>query len=308
MILVLFGNTVGLVFGASSEVLLGDGAEAELGTVVDRGRRAKGMFYDMLNPYKGFLDNSKLRVEDFRIEYQSNGQVDQFYSRLVVEDIKSKERLYTDEIYVNKPLRYGGATIYQADWAIDRLQLYVNNFPVVVPLKKLPDSDGQRAWGAFLPLELVTSKDPGSVKKIAEPNKGIVLVVENMRNVQVYGTNKELAGILRSPESKMEKKVDGMPVQFAEDIKVEGDNSLRLDRIMGATGLIVKCDPGVPFVYAGFALLMPATLLSVLPFGQVWAAIGDKDKAQVVISGRSNRNSPAFEDEMKSMVVSGAVL
>lgn len=31
----------------------------------------------------------------------------------------------------------------------------------------------------------------------------------------------------------------------------------------------VKNDPGVPLVYAGYALLMPATLLSVLPFVQV---------------------------------------
>jgi len=308
LLLCLVGGAAGLLFGASSEVLVKDGGLADLGAVLEQGRRAKGPLYDLLNPSRGLLQGTLLRVEDFRIEYRDNGQIEQFYSQLDVEDGRTKESLLKDEIFVNKPLRYGGATIYQADWGIDRLQLYLNGAQIVVPLKQLPDDGGGRAWGAFLPEELVTAKDPSTVRKIKNPNEGVVLVVENFRNVQVYGSDKNLAGILRSPNAKVDKKMQGMPVQFGEAITVEGDNELRLDKIVGATGLIVKNDPGVPLVYLGFALLMPATLLSVLPFGQVWAAIGEGEEAeQLLISGRANRNQPSFEDEMKAMVVSGAL-
>lgn len=304
LILCLAGSTAGLLFGASSEVMLGDGGEAEMGTVLQRGRRAKGPLYEALNPFKGLMSTTTLKVEDFRIEYRPNGAVEQFYTKLALEDTRSKEQLTSDEIFVNKPLRYGGATVYQADWGIDRLQLYIRGVPVVVPLKALPDRDqNDRAWGAFVPKQILDA--PLSAKTIKRSNDGIVLVVENMRNVQVYDTSRKLAGILRAPNAPVDQKMEGMPVQFGESIEVDGAN-LRIDRIIGATGLIVKSDPGVPLVYLGFGLLMPATLLSVLPFGQVWAAVSDKSPNQVLISGRSNRNRPAFEDEMKAMVLAAA--
>jgi len=308
LLLCLAGGAAGILFGASSEVMVKDGGTADLGRVLDVGRRAKGPLYDMLNPVRGLLQGTLVRCEDFRIKYRDDGEIDQFYSKLVLEDAKTKDRLFNDEIYVNKPLRYGGATVYQADWSLDRLQLYLNGQQIVVPLKALPDETGARAWGAFLPEEFVTAKDPSSVKRISKPNEGIVLVVENMRNVQVYGSNKELVGVLRSPDARVDKKIQGMPIQFGEAITVEGGSELRLDRIVGATGLIVKNDPGVPLVYLGFALLMPATLLSVLPYGQVWGAVGEGEEAeQLLIAGKANRNQPSFEDEMKAMIVSGAL-
>lgn len=306
MILCLLGSTAGLLFGASSEVMLGDGGVVDMGKVLERGRRAKGPLYDMLNPFKGLMETTTLKVEDFRIDYRPGGAVEQFYSKLALEDSRTKESLTKDEIFVNKPLRYGGATVYQADWGIDRLQLYIKGVPVVVPLKQLPDRDqSDRAWGAFLPKEILDAQDAGAVKKVKRSEEGIVFVVQNMRNVQVYDSSRNLAGVLRSPGAPVEKKMEGMPIQFGESIIVDGAD-VRLDRILGATGLIVKSDPGVPLVYFGFALLMPATLLSVLPFGQVWAAVSNESPSQVLITGRSNRNRPAFEDEMKATVLAAA--
>lgn len=52
------------------------------------------------------------------------------------------------------------ARIYQADWAIDRLQMFVNGYPVVVPCKPIPADGRDRQWAAFLPLELVNAKVP----------------------------------------------------------------------------------------------------------------------------------------------------
>ncbi|CAE8629599.1 unnamed protein product [Polarella glacialis] len=305
LLLCLVGNTVGLVFGVSSEVIIGDGGFADVGKVLEAGRRSKGPLYDILSPTKGLMDNLFVKVDDFRIDYRDDGEIDQYYSKLEVQDSRTKEKLYSDEIYVNKPLRFGGATIYQADWGIDRLQMYVNGFPIVVPCKPIKE-EGQRSWGAFLPLELITAKDPSTVKKITRPSEGIVLIVSNMRNVQVYGSDKNFAGVLGSAAGKVETKVEGAPIQFSDEIIIEGGQKLRLDKIVGSTGLIVKNDPGVPLVYLGYALLMPATLLSVLPFGQVWAAVNKDDPNQLLVSGRVNRNQLGFEDEMQSAVLAVA--
>jgi cytochrome c biogenesis protein ResB len=54
----------------------------------------------------------------------------------------------------------------------------------------------------------------------------------------------------------------GLPQQ------VEGV-SLTLDDIVGATGLELKSDPGVPLVYAGFGALMVTTLVSYISHSQV---------------------------------------
>ena len=68
LLLSLAGNVVGLVFGASSEVLIEDGGSADLGRVLEAGRRAKGPLYDLLSPSKGLMDAIDVKVEDFRIE------------------------------------------------------------------------------------------------------------------------------------------------------------------------------------------------------------------------------------------------
>merc|ERR1711963_364512 len=137
LLLSLAGNTLNLLFGTSSEVMIGDGGFADVGKVLEAGRRAKGPLYDFFSPTRGLFDHTNVKVEDFRIEYKDDGTIDQFYSKLAIQDSGNKELLYSDEIYVNKPLRYGGATFYQADWGIDRLQMYLNGQPVVVPCKPL---------------------------------------------------------------------------------------------------------------------------------------------------------------------------
>jgi len=306
LVIILLGGAAGLALGSSSEVMVGDGGEVTMGSVLDRGRREKGPLYAMLNPSKGVLDVTSLKVDDFRIQYREGGEVEQFYSKLTVRD-RNGQQMLQDEIYVNKPLAYAGATVYQADWGIDRLQMYINDRPVVVPLKQLPsEGASDRSWGAFLPMEVLKATDPNQVSSMSSTD-GIVLVVENMRNVQVYGTDRNLAAILRSPGQPVDPRMTGMPVPFGEAVSVDGVR-LRLDRILGATGLIVKNDPGVPLVYLGFALVMPATLASLVPFSQVWATVSeDKEEERVVLGGKTNRNTPAFEDEMKAMVLAEVV-
>lgn len=306
LLVTMVGAAAGILVGASSEIFIGEGGSINMGTVVEQGRRAKGPLYDFLNPVKSLLETSVLRVDNFRIKYRENGEVEQFYSTLAVEDARTQKPLLENaEIFVNQPMRWGGATVYQADWAIDRLQLLLNGVPVVVPLKSVPDQGQGRSWGAVLPARLLQLKGVkalsadkgGAVKAVDE---SILLLANNLRNVQVYGPDQRLAGVLRSPDYEMDRPA-GMPLQFGESIEVAG-GELGLNRIVGTTGVIVKNDPGVPLVYLGFAILMPATLLSVLPFSQVWVTLDDRDPSKVLLAARTNRDQPSFEDEMRETV------
>ncbi len=98
--------------------------------------------------------------------------------------------------------------------------------------------------------------------------------------------------------------------------QVEGVR-LIAEGVVGATGLEIKSDPGVPFVYAGrllscighwadliacahgcgagFGGLMVTTLVSYLSHSQVWAL---QEGGYVFVAGRSNRDRLGFEKEM----------
>eukprot|EP00929_Paragymnodinium_shiwhaense_P108578 TRINITY_DN74899_c0_g1_i1.p1 TRINITY_DN74899_c0_g1~~TRINITY_DN74899_c0_g1_i1.p1 ORF type:complete len:608 (-),score=122.85 TRINITY_DN74899_c0_g1_i1:61-1884(-) len=308
MVVTIFGAGLGLLIGSSSEVIIPDGGDANLGEILARGRRLQGPLA-ALNPVRGLMDESQLKVNDFRITYRESNEVLQFYSDLIVQDKKTGNAVTQKEIFVNEPLRYGGATIYQADWAISRVQLFVNDVPILVPLKELPKKeDVAKSWAGILPGEIVEAKDPRTASGSLDRTKAYVVIVQNMRNVQVFGPDGSLVGVLRAPNMPVDRNMEGMPIQFGESIQAPTGSTIRLDRILGSTGLIVKSDPGVPFVYLGFALLMPATLISVLPFAQLWAAVGKGEEAgQLKITAQANRNQPAFEDEVKTMVVSGVL-
>jgi cytochrome c biogenesis protein len=65
-----------------------------------------------------------------------------------------------------------------------------------------------------------------------------------------------------------------------------------IDEIIPATGIDIKSDPGIPFVYLGFALLIISTLLSFVSYSRIWVF---KNEKEVFIGGSSNRAKISFE-------------
>ena len=76
--------------------------------------------------------------------------------------------------------------------------------------------------------------------------------------------------------------------------------SLVFKELEGSTGLQLKTDPGVPYVYAGFAGLMLTTILSYASHSQVWAM--ETEDGSVLVGGRSNRAKLAFAEEIAAAV------
>jgi len=75
--------------------------------------------------------------------------------------------------------------------------------------------------------------------------------------------------------------------------------TLYLDEVIGATGLQIKSDPGIPAVYLGFGLLMVGVVMSYFSYSQIWAL---QTETGLYLGGKTNRALVTFEREFARLV------
>ena len=177
------------------------------------------------------------------------------------------------EISVNHPLRHRGMTLYQADWALAALNVQLGRSPVLqLPLQSLPQL-GEQVWGVVMP-----TRPDGS-----EP---VLLTLSSEEGpVQVFGSDGlRLAQLVPGGEAQ---EVLGLPIRVAS--------------VLPASGILLKRDPGVPLVYAGFAIALVGGGLSLLATRQLWA-ISEPAAARLHVAGLCNRNLTAFAAELPQLL------
>lgn len=207
-----------------------------------------------------------VKVNRFWIDYTSQGDVDQFYSDLSIVDDRGKE-LKRKTIFVNEPLRYRGVTLYQTSWSIAGVKVQLNNSPIFRLPMALLDTQGEgKLWGTWIPTK-------------PDLSEGVSLLTRDLQGTMlVYGADGKLVTAVRP----------GMPTQ------VNGV-TLKIIELIGSTGLQIKADPGVPFVYTGFGLLMLGVVMSYVSHSQIWALQkGDR----FYVGGKTNRAQVSFEREI----------
>ena len=213
---------------------------------------------------KGSLPDWQVKVNRFWIDYADDGRVKQFYSDLSVLD--GGEEVKRKTIFVNQPLKYKGVTLYQADWSVDSAVVRINRSPAFrLPLQPLRQPGGNKLWGTFVPTK-------------PDMSEGLTLLVPDFQGTAlVYGKDGNLVG----------------PVRAGGSIDVEGQ-TIYLDDLIGATGLQIKSDPGIPVVYVGFGLLMLGVMMSYVSHSQIWALqVG----SELYVGGKTNRALVLFERE-----------
>ncbi len=212
--------------------------------------------------------NSKANVKliDFSIERESDGIPKQFISELNFSSVD----LNLNEIKtakVNHPIRFKGLTIYQADWAISNVVLEIDNILYQLKLKEIPEI-GNQVWGVLVELGSDTKKN----FLLTIDNENGPLKISNLENFS--GNN-----------------------LYINDNPLEVNSSkLSLKKIIPSSGLIIKNDPSIPFIYFSFILIMFGTIISLIPTNQLWI-LENKESQKLSIGGLSNKNLVGFKKE-----------
>lgn len=202
------------------------------------------------------------RVNNFWIEYKENN-IDQFFSNISILDANYNVQK-TETIFVNKPLKYSGVTIYQTDWNIVGLRLLLDDqIYIQVPLKQTVTDTNQTLWTGAL-------ED--------KTHKLISFVIQDLQNQQNIWTYDSDGNFLQKTQIQKSIFLDG------HEIKV-------LD-ILSATGLQIKQDSGIVLIYLGFFFLMTSVLINNISYVQVFLLQTD---TCILVGGKATRDPAKFK-------------
>ena len=223
-----------------------------------------GESLDLIN--ESTNSKSTIKLDNFLIERESDGVPIQFISKLEFfsDDPTLNEVKLTK---VNHPIRFKGLTIYQADWAISNIVVEIDNILYQLKLKPIPEI-GNQIWGLLIEL--------GS-----ETKKNYLLTIDNengplkISNIEDFSENF---------------------IFLNSDPVIVNSSKLSLKEIIPSSGLIIKNDPSIPFIYASFILIIFGTILSIIPTNQLWILL-NIDSKKLFIGGLSNRNLLGFKKE-----------
>lgn len=260
MLIILVGAIWGAFTGFMAQEMVATGETFQVKNIFEAGKLSKAQI----------PQDWQVRVNDFWIDYTQEGEIDQFYSDLSVVDLKGNE-LKQETIHVNQPLRYDGVTFYQTDWGIAAVTVQINNSPIFrLPMAKLNQEGEGNLWGTWVPIK-------------PDLSEGVSLLTRDLKGtLLVYDTAGKLTGVVRP----------GM------GIEVEGI-TLKVQKLIGSTGLQIKADPGIPIVYTGFGLLMVGVVMSYVSHSQIWALKVDNS---LYLGGKTNRAQVGFEQEFLAIL------
>lgn len=269
MLIILGGAIWGALTGFFAQHMVPSGESFRVSNIIEAGPLANAQIP------KGW----GIKVNKFWIDYTPDGVIDQFYSDLSVIDQQGQE-LDRKTISVNHPLRHNGVTFYQTNWGIAGVKVQINNSPVLqLPMASLQTANGGQLWGAYIPTK-------------TDFTEGAALLVKDLQGTMIiYDQQGNLTNAVR----------------VGSEVEINGV-TLKIQELVGSTGLQIKADPGVPFVYFGFGLLMVGVMMSYVSHSQIWLlkVDGENHTSQVYVGGRTNRAQVAFERELLELTYSPA--
>jgi len=228
----------------------------------------KGELFHIQNPIRiGWLSpipQINTRINDFWVEYEQN-RIHQFYTNLSILDNFGKE-IKEQTISVNNPLRYKNIDFYQSDWNL--LGIRIKN------------KETQKTYE--FPIFPLKNGTKSGITWIKEKNEIKSIILDQFQNiVLVYEKTGAFFG---------EKNI-------GESLSIS--SSFNLIEILSSTGLLLKYDPSIFFIYGGFGLLMITASLSYLPYTQIWVF---QEKGESFIGSSTNRGKIQIEIDFENFI------
>jgi cytochrome c biogenesis protein len=258
LINVLIGSLIGLFTGISCQEMIPNGEIFHLKNIIKSGSTSS------------IPDNLIGKINNFKIEYNTNKSIKQFYSNISILDNNTK-MIKNQIISVNKPLYFQGLTFYQTNWEINGLKLKISNkSEIQVPVKKI-NNNNKTLW--------ITNLNYNDTDIIS-------LIVLGLDDPILYYN--KTGQLLQAVEIGKTYIINNIPIQILE--------------IITSTGLQIKKDPGIPIIYFNFFILMFSIIISYTSYSQLWV-INSKNKIQIF--GTTNRAELNFEEDtlnLKNMI------
>lgn len=207
---------------------------------------------------------STFRIDDFYINYNMDNSVKQFFSELSYLRNDGDKKSFSP-IFVNSPLKLRNITFYQTDWQINALRIQIDKDSVVQCKLSKVQLGKSVFWMCNIPIN----------------NEDRLFIVISSLNETIYLYDN--SGHFISVASLFQK------------VSIN-QTYFRILEVMSSTGLQIKVDPGLPFVYSGFFLLMISTTVSYLSYSQLWF---NTDSNSCYLNGSTNRAILSFEEELQ---------
>lgn len=267
VILVLFGALVGSIFGYKGFMNIAEGQGADQVHLF-------GSNQTVALPFE-------VRCDRFEVSFYENGMPKDYRSDLTV--IAGGQEVEKRSIRVNDPLTYDGVTFYQSSYGSDLQQVEV----------ELTHIKTKQVYRLTLPFQRPVSL-PGAA--------GDLQVVNFREDLQGFGPALAIGLYQDDKEPTGSWILADRPDFHGNQV---GDYQVKVIDMnkRSYTGLQVKKDPGVWLVLLGFVtLLMGMGMSFYSSHRKLWVWVeGGNPTTRIVLAGRSNKNSLAFENEFNHL-------
>ena len=214
------------------------------------------------NGYFNIIKQCPARVNDFWISYNSKELVSQFYSNISILGVFGNE-VKNQTISVNKPIEFNGLTWYQTDWDLIAIRVKINEIFYQFPLTQISNTN-KKLWISWIPV-------------FSDSNNDIILLIDNLKGI--FSKYNEIGSFENTFE-------------MGDNLKFSNGLNIRLLDIIPSTGLQIKLDPGIPYIYIGFGLLILSSLFSYISYSRIWI-VNQFNKIKIV--GTTTRSKYQFE-------------
>jgi len=267
VLIILIGAMTGKFFGFQAYVFLPEG------------RATSNIF--LQGSRKPVPLGFELQCDRFERTFYANGMIKQYRADLTVTD-PARETPYRKSIIVNDPLTYRGLTFYQAD-----------SYPMEEFLVLIRDRASDREQAFRVSPE----------KDVAWQGTKVSFRIEELETAE-DGAVKQAkirftAGPTAEPADFWVKNKDTVT------LRLSGKEFTITFRQYYTTLLLVTKDPGLLIVYFGCLMMIAGLAICFfLTHRRIWLRIspGAKEQSQILISGDSNKNKPAFEGRFQELI------